>query len=182
MKLTDEQAISRVKSTIYSWFINGINSCFEVLEKPNSGSPLLVYILVASLVDCVAGFYCGRTKPGDFGKHYRKFIDNYIKPYDSHLSEWLWDIRCNLVHDFTLPPNIRLTHNLSQFHNQRLSNNDSILNFENVFSGVKHGIDKYFSDAVNDRVILANFRKRASSSLGFVGPKIFNPQEIDTSG
>lgn len=161
-------AIDRQEKIFRDWYLKGIESTYAATQKDNAGSPLMAYILSSCLIDSLAGYYQGRTKASGFTKNYLAFIDRYIRPLSSEVADNLWQIRCNLVHDFTLPGSVSLSHNQSPLHGA-LTETGLVINFDNLWDVIKKAFDKYFIEVRQSDELMEKFFIRCKA-LKTVGP------------
>lgn len=162
-------AIEKLRHIFERWYLKGIESTYKETSKEDSGSPLMAYILVSCMIDALAGYFAGRTQQRGFSKDYKAFLDCYVRTHDSGIADWLWQVRCNLAHDFTLPQAIALTHRRPDLHMAETTDG-SIINFDRLWEVVKLAFNHYFDDVQKSEDLIRKFYRR-SKALGSVGPK-----------
>lgn len=140
-------AMPQVKELFDKWIFRSIESSYEATSAENGGTPLAAYILLSSAIDVIAGFYAGRSSLEErgLGKQYKKFIADYMPTYNPEKVYKL--IRCSLVHNFIIGPNMALTHGVSNSstHLQTINGVD-FKNFDIFYKDFKDAVKKYFDD------------------------------------
>ncbi len=138
-------ALPEVKELFDKWIFRSIETSYAATAAKNGGTPLAAFILLSSAIDVIAGFYAGRKsleEPG-LGRQYKKFITDYMPQYNPEKVYRL--IRCSLVHNFIVGPNMALTHGNSSLHLKTLDGMD-FKNFEDFFENFKLAVKNYFND------------------------------------
>lgn len=164
-------ALSKVKELFDNWILPSIESCYQATKNQKNGTPLVAYILLSCAIDVIAGFYCGRIslKEKGLGAQYKEFIQMYLKKYNSKkVYEF---IRCSLVHNFIIGPNMALTHGNSRVH-LITQNGVDFKNFENFFEDFKMAVRKYFEDLESSEELQIKFLDRYTK-LGIPGIRNF---------
>jgi hypothetical protein len=140
-------ALPDVKELFDKWIFKSIETSYKATAAHNGGTPLAAYILLSSAIDVIAGFYAGRSSLNErgLGKQYKKFIADYMKPYNPEKVYKL--IRCSLVHNFIIGPNMGLAHGQenSNLHLMTIDGVDYKV-FDNYFTDFKLAVNKYFQD------------------------------------
>lgn len=169
--MTDQEfltARNQVKNTFDKWVLKSIDVTYDATRKPDSGTPLAVFILVSCAIDALAGFYVGRDsfKTRDLGKNYKDFLAAYMPQYSA--DDLYYGIRCSLAHNYTIDRKIGLTHGQT-LHNIKFKNKkiNKIINLDYFLPDFKEAVEKYFLDLESTPNLRNNFERRYQ--LGFAG-------------
>ena len=150
--------LDAVKKLFSNWIFPSIESSYRATKQSGGGTPLVVFILISCAIDVIAGFYCGRTSYKGLGKQYKKFIDDYFpKKYSS--KKVYENIRCSLVHNFIVGPNMALTHGNPQVH-LITQNGVDFKNLENFFEDFKNAVAAYYRDLESSEKLQEKFLQR----------------------
>lgn len=123
-------------------------SIFNRLEKLRNTDPLVAFIYMSCAIDYLAGFWHGRKNRTD-QQDYKEVVDKYFplnndgsKRYDANaLYE---DLRCDLVHNFTVGKTYVLTHGESEKHLKKTDTRQTVLNAESFEADLRRSKENYF--------------------------------------
>jgi hypothetical protein len=147
----DQQVIGEIKKAI----------------KNNMGAA--AYILISCAIDCLASFWSNEDSTGSI---YKAFIDEFFDGYNAeHLYK---DLRCKLVHNYTLGENIIMCWGEASIHKSRTSKGDTIINLEQFFEDFEKAKNRYFERVRLDRQLQVNLANR------WLSDGILSPIQPDT--
>ncbi len=175
-------AKKKIKNTFDNWIIKSIDTTYNATRKPDSGTPLAVFILISCAIDVIAGFFVGRSSfnARDTGKNYKEFLKAYMPQYDP--TDIYESIRCALAHNYTIGGRIGLTHG-QILHNLKFKDKEisKIINLDSFLVDFKSAVEKYFHDLEKSSDLRSKFENRFS--LGFADIINFNwdIKDIDPS-
>ena len=104
------------------------------------------YILISCAIDCLSSFWCDEDSTGVI---YMAFIDEFFSGYDAdHLYK---DLRCRLVHNYTLGENIIMCWGEASIHKSRTNKGETVINLEQFFEDFKKAKSLYFEQVRLDK-------------------------------
>jgi hypothetical protein len=148
----------------------------------HSQDALVGFIMMACVIDYLAGFWWGGSTKNAVKRAYIGFIDRYF-PKDRYIPEHLYDsLRNGLVHLFTIKgKRYALVHNQPNLHLREDTTRHIILNAADFRDDLRAAKDKYFDEvestpAVLDKLLEQYFRE------GFLGPGMLEIHLTDVPG
>lgn len=158
--------LPEVKELFDKRILRSIETSYAATSADNGGTPLAAYILLSCAIDVIAGFYSGRNALDErnLGNQYKKFIADYMKDYNPQKVYKL--IRCSLVHNFIVGPNMALMHGStnSKLHLMTVNGVD-FKNFDNLFFNFKQAVARYFDDVEQSDDLKRKFIMRYSLGI-----------------
>lgn len=134
----EDEAIKKVEATL-TGFVDGLNDAH----------PLIQYLVLVCALDAAANYWCGRKSVGCASAVFKSFVQYYLPVRYQTLTQTIFrDMRCALVHNFTIGSGIVLTAG-----NPNLQNLDPkgkevpLVNLEDFKKTVKNAIAKLVEDA-----------------------------------
>ena len=147
----DSKELDKIKDQLLQ-FVNGAKGA----------TPLVRFIPLVCALDAAANYWCGRPSNECNGVVFKSFIGFYLSGYEKY-SEILYNqLRCQLVHSFTLGKCIALTSSHKECHlkffdwNARrciesvgdpTAKSPLVINVEDFSNDVKTAIENLFGDA-----------------------------------
>lgn len=132
MNLTDDQIIEKIIEAFKDFALGDI-------EYNIKGKPISAFILCSCLIDQLAAFRYNEPKEKN-RVLYKRFIDDYI-PHYRPLNLYV-NLRCKLVHNYTVGKHIQLTSEEAPFENLGLGKNISVLTAGMMFKELKEVFNK----------------------------------------
>jgi len=139
--------VSEDLTTIYdtSLFIDEFKAYFdqqvigEIQKTIDSEMGAAAYILISCAIDCLASFWRGRDSTKEA---YKDFVNEFFEGYDA---DYLYkDLRCKLVHNYTLGENLILCWGEANIHKSRTPEGKTVINLEQFFEDFKQAKNSYF--------------------------------------
>lgn len=109
------------------------------------------FILCSCLIDQISGF---RYNTDEVGKRYRQFVKDYLPNYNP--DELYEDLRCKLVHNYSVGSFYGLTRNAPNLH-LKVENGVTHINLEDFISDLLQALNRYISELASN----AEIRKKA---------------------
>lgn len=158
--------IDHIKKALY-------NGAFLDIKKASSGkSNIGAFILASCFIDYMAGFVCGRETNRndyiDFVSHYLPSIYNPSKLYE--------DLRCKLVHNYSVGGFYWLKDNKPQLHGQTESGR-TIINLENFINDLEDAFNKLMGEIQSNPLKKQKAIKRYNS-IGLLCVGGFAPRNM----
>ncbi len=155
--------IENVRSSLIKWDLDDIKKA----SKANAN--LGAFILGSCYIDHLSCLYSGSDSTDD---NYIKFVNDYLANYNGR--DMYKDIRCRLVHNYSVGNKYAFTHNNSQLH---LKENDGkiCINLGDFIEDLEAAANKFFADADQNDDIKVNIAKR-HLNIG-----ILMPVDIETN-
>lgn len=116
------------------------------------------FILCSCFIDAMAGFRYGQDGRLKLGKMYRTFVEEYLKDYDK--VSLYYDLRCQLVHNYSESKSYKFIHDKSEFHLGEAGENKTYINLENFIADLERAVNKLFEDIENSPAAMGNAMKR----------------------
>lgn len=140
MKSEECDMLKQVKSLL-TGFIDGLNTAH----------PLIQYIILVCALDAAGNYWCGRKSVGCSSVVFKSFIGYYLPNEYREMTQTIFkDIRCSLVHNFTIGKGIVLTAGNPDL---RLCDENGkavpVINLEDFKDAVRKAIESLIEDAEN---------------------------------
>ena len=148
----DSKELDKIKDQLLQ-FVNGAKGA----------TPLVRFIPLVCALDAASNYWCGRANVDCCGFVFKAFVRFYMKTYERFSNLIYSQLRCKLVHSFTLGEKIVLTSNHSACHCKYYdwnakqvvtltsdiptTNNPLIINVEDFDRDVRAAIECMFDDA-----------------------------------
>lgn len=142
------KVFNKVKRSLIDWDFKDINLAI------NGGAKRGAFILASCFIDHLSCYYSGEESTG---QNYKCFVRDFLPQYDAE--ELYKDIRCKLVHNYSLGNNYSLTHHNCKYHMKKDSNNRTMLNLRSFINEIRKARDTYFEKLVNDDGLKIKFAK-----------------------
>lgn len=159
-----KKVVDRVKYSLSDWDFE------DIIRASQGGAKRGAFILGSCFIDHLSCYYSGNESDK---KNYSNFINKYLPSYDG---DDLWtDMRCKLVHNYSLGNKYSIIHHHSKFHLKKDSDRRLIINLRNFVNDLCVAKDKYFTELENDEQLQINFAK------WYISGGILVPVESDVS-
>ena len=137
----------------------------EIQKAIDNKMGATAYILISCAIDCLASFWRGRDSSRTV---YRDFVDEFFGGlYDGN--ELYRDLRCRLVHNYTLGERIIVCWDEPDIHRSCTDTGELILNLDQFFEEFKQVKRTYFAQ-VRSRPQLQEALLRRWTDRGILSP------------
>lgn len=119
---------------------------------------LAIFTVASCLIDQLGGIMNGGKSTG---RTYQKFIERYMPKYDKH--KLYSDLRCALVHNFSIGRDFLLDRSVPEFHLQLTQQGKTIINIQSFVTDIEIGFNEFINDLHNDertRISASNWLKK----------------------
>jgi hypothetical protein len=163
ISLFPDKSVSEDQNTIYDifLFIDEFEAYIdqqvigEIQKAIENEIGVAAYILISCAIDCLSSFWRGEDSTGAI---YKAFIDEFFNCYDSdHLYK---DLRCRLVHNYTLSENIIMCWGEANLHKSRTDKGKMIINLEQFFEDFIKAKSLYFKQVRLEKQLQLNLANR----------------------
>ena len=138
----------KVKYSLDSWDFKDINLASK------GGAKRGAFILGSCFIDHLSCYYFGEESKNS---NYAGFVNKYLSMYDGH--ELYKDIRCKLVHNYSLGNQYAITHNHSKLHLKKDFDGRTLINLKNFIREINDAKEEYFAELKNNEQLQVNFAK-----------------------
>ena len=142
------KVVTKVKYSLENWDFEDINLASR------GGSKRGAFILGSCFIDHLSCFYFGHSSTSS---NYACFVDRFLPMYNGQ--NMYTDLRCKLVHNYSLGNQYALTHNRSKLHLKKDIDGKILINLKNFITEIKQAKEQYFAELKNDEQLQINFAK-----------------------
>jgi len=161
--LFPDKSVSEDQTTIYdiSLFIDEFEAYIDqqiigdIQRTIEHKMGAAAYILISCAIDCLSSFLRDEDSTGVI---YMAFIDEFFNGYDA--DNLYKDLRCRLVHNYTLGENIIMCWGEASIHKSRTDKGETVINLEQFFEDFKKAKSLYFERVRLDRQLQVNLANR----------------------
>lgn len=157
--MTEEQLLEKLDSSFLKIALGDIKRASHI----EVNTTLAVFILGSCLIEALAGFRFGQTRPDQKGSgdRFRKFVKEYLGQYDE---KDLWkSLRCGLVHSYAEKGKYIFVNKKPLLHFKKHKNGRLIVNDENFVKDLEAAYQQFKKSILNDGTIFLNAEKRLKS-------------------
>jgi len=145
--MSDDQIIGALRTALKGYNLGDIKYLLQ------GNKSIAGFILCSCLIDHVA---CFRYNKESSGKIYQSFIDDYLSGYGYDSKRIYIDLRCKLVHNYTVGRSSYDLTSGTQLHLKKWNIGSVVLDLNVFVDHLEKALDKYLGELESDSIVKEN--------------------------